>query len=243
VRARAAQRGARDAARGAALREVEEHEGALGPRSSRRTCCCGGRPRRQRRAGEAAAANGRGNGCGCGHEEAASTPPSGAPPAALRPAGGREPGQRARTGGGRRRCGLRYWSPRAKASPRRLAPPPPPTPPPLPPASAPAAAARRPPPVVPGRPTASSSTACVKGAPPSDAVRPAFQPRLLLRLRVDEAAGGPGAPAPPLPYELARALVFGARGPRRAPAGPATAEEAAGLPGAAASRCCAPSSR
>jgi len=105
------------------------------------------------------------------------------------------------------------------ASPRRLAPPPPPTAPPLPPASAQAAAARRPPPVVPGRPTASSSTACVKGAPPSDAVRPAFQPRLLLHLRVDEAAGGPGAPAPPLPYELARALVFGARGPRRAPAG------------------------
>jgi suppressor of G2 allele of SKP1 len=43
----------------------------------------------------------------------------------------------------------------------------------------------------------------VKGVPTSkpDAVRAQFEPRLL-RLHVDEAAGGPGAPAPPLPYEL-----------------------------------------
>jgi suppressor of G2 allele of SKP1 len=41
----------------------------------------------------------------------------------------------------------------------------------------------------------------VKGVPPQDALRATFEPRRLA-LRVDQAAGGPGAPAPPLPYTL-----------------------------------------
>lgn len=45
----------------------------------------------------------------------------------------------------------------------------------------------------------------VKGVPSAAAVRADFEPRTL-RLRVDEAAGGPGAPPPPLPYELALPL-------------------------------------
>jgi suppressor of G2 allele of SKP1 len=207
------------AARGAALREVEE--GALAAseqadvllrRLSASASASAALP------AAAAAESGRGGG---GHEETASPPP----PAALRRQvdAGLANARAEVAGAG----GLAAPAPAvaesqgvptpraadadAAASPPPLPPPPPPLPPPP----------RPPPPAVRRQwyqtPDRVVVDVFVKGVPPSSgAVRATFDPRML-RLRVDRAAGGPGAPAPPLPYELALPLwgevrAAGARG-------------------------------